>query len=428
MHNRFALLSVRDNWLALAARCCFACLLVMLLPLSVKAQDVDSREKTIADFHRMGLPFYENNKVKILATGIIKFDDLFPEVERAEHFIHLDYFKFQQDSICDAFFGRLRKKAQEGVEVRVVFDGFGNSRSDLPLRDSYIDSLRADGIQIFPFDPMRFPYINHAFHRDHHKIAIVDGRMVYSGGMNVADYYLHGKPVVGEWRDMHMRLDGSVVAEYERTFEDMWKRASGEVLDEKYLAMCGKADSGRSLIAVADRVPRKSPSVMRDTYITCIDNAQHHIQIVNPYITLTIGIRKALMRALRRGVRVEIMLSTKNDGPLIPDVAGLEMRKLQKRGAEIYYYENGFHHTKVMMVDDSFCTIGTTNLDGRSLKFDYEINSFIFDEQPTRELQEIFERDKATRCTFFTDEVWHERFPFKRRFKGFLLERVRGLL
>lgn len=396
--------------------------------LTAQTQTQDSRAKTIKDFMAMGLPFYTDTQVRILPTGIIKFDDLFPEVERAQHFIHLDYFKFQQDSICDTFFARLRERAKAGVEVRVVYDSFGNEHSDLPLRKTYIDSLRADGVQMAEFDPMRFPYINHALHRNHHKIAIIDGGMVYTGGMNVADYYLHGKPVVGEWRDMHVRLDGHVTKTYEKTFEAMWLSATGEQLDGRYVEMCGTGRHGESLVAVADRVPCKSASVMRDTYITCIDNAQHHIQIVNPYITLTQSVRSALKRALKRGIRVEIMLSTKNDGPLIPEVSGLEMRKLQKRGAEIYYYEGGFHHTKVMMVDDSFCTVGTTNLDGRSLRFDYEINAFIFDERPTHELQEIFERDKATRCTFLTDEVWRERFTCKRKAKGYLLEIIRGLL
>ncbi|MCF0195653.1 MAG: phosphatidylserine/phosphatidylglycerophosphate/cardiolipin synthase family protein, partial [Bacteroidaceae bacterium] len=382
----------------------FVLLLIVLYlcPNVFRAQVLSSRDQTIRDFMAMGIPFYGANKVEILPTGIIKFNNLFPAIDRAEHFIHMDYFKFQQDSICGVFFDHLRAKARQGVEVRVVYDDVGNRNSPLPLRKSYMDSLRADGVQLYEFDRFKFPYINHMLHRDHHKIAIIDGRMVYTGGMNVADYYLHGKPEVGEWRDMHMRVDGPLVAGYEEIFEAMWLKVTGERLGPEYKEVCGTFDRGQSLVALCDRVPRKTASIMRDTYITCIDNAQSLIQIVNPYITLTIGIRKALNRALRRGVRLQIMLSTKNDGPVVPDVAGIEMRKLQKRGAEIYYYEGGFHHSKVMMIDSTFCTIGTTNLDGRSLKYDYEVNSFIFDEEPTRELQRIFQKDVDERCTLLT--------------------------
>lgn len=400
--------------------------LLLFLPLGLQAQT--STERTIADFRAMGIPMYSGNDSKILPTGIIKFKYLFAEVELAKRFIHLDYFKFQQDSICGAFFDLLREKAQEGVEVRVVYDAVGNLNSTLPLRRSYIDSLRADGIQIYPFDPFRFPWINHMYHRNHHKIAVIDGQVAYTGGMNVADYYLHGKPVVGEWRDMHVRLEGPIVEGYERVFEDMWQRATGEQLDERYALACRSEASEGEYIALCNRIPVRTNSIMRDTYISAIDNAQHLIQIVNPYITLTIGIRKALMRALKRGVRLQIMLSTKNDGPLIPDVSGLEMRKLQKRGAEIYYYENGFHHSKVMMVDSAFCTIGTTNLDGRSLKYDYEVNAFIFHPEPTHELQRIFQKDIDERCTLLTDSVWKARFPLRRKLRGYALEVIRGVL
>lgn len=399
--------------------CCYA---------DAMAQTANSSDKTMRDFMAMGIPFYGSNQVEILPTGIIKFEDMFPAIEQARHFVHLDYFKFQQDSICGEFFELLRRKASEGVEIRVIHDDVGNRNSDLPLRPSFMDSLRADGVNIHEFDRFRFPYINHMLHRDHHKIAVIDGRMVYTGGMNVADYYLHGKPCVGEWRDMHIRIEGPIVEGYERIFEEMWERVTGERLDSTYQQSCQQRGTGGAIIALCDRVPRRSASIMRDTYITAIDNAQSLIQIVNPYITLTIGIRKALKRALKRGVRLQIMLSTKNDGPLIPDVSGIEMRKLQRRGAEIYYYEGGFHHSKVMMIDSIFCTVGTTNLDGRSLKYDYEVNSFIFDPKTTHHLQDIYQRDIDTRCTLLTDSVWKARFPARRRMRGYLLEVIRGVL
>lgn len=392
------------------------------------ALDTTSVQRTMQDFERMGIPFYTASRLQILPTGIVKYNDMLAEMECAKEFIHLDYFKFQQDSICNVFFELLRRKALDGVEVRVVYDDVGNRYSRMPLRRTYVDSLRADGVQIVAFDPMRFPWANHLFHRNHHKIAVLDGRVAYSGGMNMADYYFHGLPTLGDWRDMHFRTEGSLVAGYERIFEQMWKRVTGKTLSERYIQRCQREQTDGIPCALCNRVPRRSASIMRDVIIASVDNAQSLVQIVNPYITLTAGIRKALLRALKRGVRVQIMLSTNNDGNLIPDVAGLEMRRLQKHGGEIFYYEGGFHHSKVMMIDSAFCTIGTTNLDGRSLRFDYEVSAFFFDPQPTRQLQEIFERDKRERCVQLNDSLWKARFPCRRRFHGRMLKTISRLL
>lgn len=339
----------------------------------------------------------------------------------------MDYFKFQQDSICHALFDILTSKAREGVEVRIVYDSFGNRFSDLPLRKPYLDSLRAAGIRIEEFDRVRFPWINHLRHRNHHKIAVIDGEVAYTGGMNVADYYLRGKPRVGEWRDMHMKVHGPMVNGYERVFEDMWWRTTKERLDSTRYLSTGHRD-GHTKMAMVERVPKKSGKAIRETYCIAIDNAQHIIQIINPYATLVKSIRKSLEHALKRGVRVQIMASTTGDGPVTPDVVGQEMHKLMKKGAEVYYYDGGFHHSKVMMVDGLFCTVGTANLDARSLRFDYEVNAFIFDRNVTAQLQDIFYSDIHKHCVLLTPDNWKYRFPLKKRVSGRVFSSIKGFL
>ena len=394
-------------------------LLVLALLGCLLGRGEDSAERTKRDFARLGLKLYEHNEVRILPTAEIKFRDLFEEVERAEKYIYMDYFKFQQDSICGVLIEKLCRKAREGVEVKVIFDSFGNHDSDFPLSDTLQARIRQSGVEIEAFDPVRFPWINHLMHRNHHKIAIIDGRVVYTGGMNVADYYLHGKPKVGKWRDMHVRLDGPIVEAYEEVFNKMWTKTpsdsplKGENTAAKKASPLGGGLEG----SVASRFPRESPRIMRQTYCICIDNAEHLVQIVNPYAMLFGEVRTALRRALERGVRVQFMVSTKSDGKVNDDVIGLEMRKLMKRGAEVWYYNDGFHHSKVMMIDSLFCTIGTTNLDARSLCFDYEVNAFIFDPATTRELQRIYS-DDIKHSTLLTPEVFKERFPLKRRIRG----------
>ena len=393
-----------------------------LLFFCIQGWGEDSAERTKRDFLRMGIPIYEASEVRILPTAEIKFRDLFQTIEQAEKYILLDYFKFQQDSICGELIERLCRKVKQGVEVRIIFDSFGNKNSDLPLSKARQEQIREAGIQIAGFDPVRFPWINHLMHRNHHKIAVIDGKVVYTGGMNVADYYLHGKPKVGKWRDMHIRMEGTIVEAYEELFWKMWGEVKSEELRVKSEELQTPDSSLFTLhsslpIAFASRWPRQTPRIMRQTYSTAIDNAQHLVQIVNPYAGLFGEVRAALRRALERGVRVQFMVSTKSDGKANDDVTGLEMRKLMKRGAEVYLFDEGFHHSKVMMIDSIFCTVGTTNLDARSLCFDYEVNAFIFSPTTTHELQQIF-RDDIEHSTLLTPEVWKERFPASRRFRA----------
>lgn len=394
--------------------------LTLLLWLGLGAAAQNAADMTMRDFERLGLQGYAHNQATILPTGEIKFQDMFEAVERAEYTICMDYFKFQQDSICGELLERLCRKAQQGVAVRILYDSFGNSNSDLPLTKPFLEKIRRTGVRIEGFDPVRFPWVNHLLHRDHHKIAIIDGSLVYTGGMNVADYYLHGKPQVGEWRDMHIRMSGPVVAAYADLFCRMWQRTTGETLTPGMLV--GKApsmdwQSTDATVFFADRWPRITPAIMRQTYCAAIDNAQHLVQIVNPYAMLFGSVRRSLRNALKRGVKVQFMVSTVSDGKTNDDITGLEMYKLMQRGAEVYFYNGGFHHSKVMMVDSLFCTVGTTNLDARSLCFDYEVNAFLFDPVTTHILQGIFADDVARRCDLLTPELWKQRFPRARRIR-----------
>lgn len=391
---------------------------------------------TVESLEEMGVDFTHDNRVVLLQSGKEKFDDMLSAISQARYYVHLEYFNFRNDSIGNVLFTLLAQKAREGVQVRALFDSFGNSSNSRPLKKHDLNKIRSAGIEIYAFDPIVFPWINHALHRDHRKIVIIDGKMVYTGGMNVADYYIYGKPEFGEWRDMHVRIEGSAVEDYEEIFSTMWQKTTGDPVPEDSLFLqdmqqdtlgysglkpdtCVRA--GEKMVGVVDRVPRIRPEIMRRSYQYAIDNARYRVQIVNPYLTLVRSVRKALYRALERGVRVEIMVSTKSDVRIVPDVVAYNVHKLMKRGAEIYYYETGFHHTKVMMVDDSFCTVGSANLNSRSLTFDYEVNAFIMDTCTTRQLQNIFEKDKE-QSTRLTLENWKQRRNVWQRFKGWFFQ------
>lgn len=408
--------------------------MVLLLAQSVAyAQPERSDSLTVRDLRANGVKFTDDNRVTLLTNGAEKFEDMFKAIGQAKQYVYLEYFNFRNDSIGNALFDLLERKSREGVKIRVIYDDFGNYSNDRPLRKRHLQILRGDSIDVVVFDPIVFPWINHALHRDHRKIVVVDGKAVYTGGMNVADYYIHGRPEYGKWRDMHMRLEGGCVPVYRDIFCEMWQRSTGDTIDSTeyqvdsltrhtpFVGLKGDSDSvaGGILLGVANRVPKKSPTAIRKGYIDAIDHAEHSIQIVSPYFTLVRSVKKALYRALKRGVKLEVMLSTKCDVSVTPDVSAYNAKRLMKRGADIYYYEEGFHHSKVMMVDSSFCTVGSANLNSRSLSFDYEVNAFIIDPKTTHELQNIFEEDKQ-HSTLLTPENWKKRRSFRRRFMGWL--------
>ena len=364
----------------------------------------------------------KNNELKLLKSGEEKFIDLFAEIEKAKHHIHLEYFNFRNDSIANLLFDVLGRKASEGVKVRAIFDAFGNSSNNQPLKKKHLENIRKKGIEIVKFDPIRFPWINHAFHRDHRKIAIIDGKTAYTGGMNIADYYINGLPEIGEWRDMHVRIKGEAVNQLQDIFLDMWNKCTNqEIGGASYYPYKHGLDINHSQdkeVAVVDRYPRKNPEDMRNVYATAIETAQKKVQIINPYFTPTRPIKKAIKKALKKGVKVEIMIPGKSDIGFTPDAALYIANKLRKKGADIYIFNGGFHHSKIMMADSIYCTVGSTNLNSRSLHYDYEVNTFIFDTSTTHELITMFKEDQEN-STLLTREIYKNRTLWKRFYGWF---------
>lgn len=183
------------------------------------------------------------------------------------------------------------------------------------------------------FDPFKFPYINHALHRDHRKIVVIDGKVGYTGGMNIANYYIKGLPEIGDWRDMHVRIEGDAVNNLQDIFLTMWNKSTKQHIGGAmyYPLLNDSIDTGGKTVAIVDRVPRKSPKIMRRMYVKSLDAAQHKVQIVNPYFTPTHSIKKAIRRALKRGVEVEIMIPGKSDIPFTPDAAFTLQTNSEKR-------------------------------------------------------------------------------------------------
>ncbi|MBQ6651942.1 MAG: cardiolipin synthase, partial [Prevotella sp.] len=295
-----------------------------------QAQTVDSL--VVNDLRHEGVTFSRNNSVTLFTTGQAKFDDMFEAIRQARSSIHLEYFNFRNDSIATLLFDLLAMKAQQGVEIRALYDAFGNASNNRPLKKHHINSLRRRGIEIYSFAPMRFPWITYALSRDHRKIVIIDGLIAYTGGMNVADYYINGTEQVGEWHDMHCRIEGEEVNTLQDIFLRIWNKTTKQSIHgAKYfhggedtcqfinLTADPCDEAGQEMVGIVNREPQRSNQIIRTFYTSAINHAHDSIKLINPYFTLIRPIKRALRDAAQRGVKVEIMLSTRSDIPLSPD-------------------------------------------------------------------------------------------------------------
>jgi len=406
-------------------------LILLIISLSfVHTAWCEQSDNAVIDFlkEEYDVTLTSGNSITFFEKGKDKYEDLLAVLKEARESIHVEYFNFRNDSITALLFNIFREKAKEGVEIRIIFDAFGNMSNDMPLSKGHIQEIQSQGIEIVCFDPIKFPWINHAFHRDHRKIIIVDGMIAYTGGMNVADYYITGKVELGHWKDLHTRIEGDAVGDLQSVFIKFWNKITKQnIQGTKYYP--GTRDpriyfshirrqhelSIKNVnIGVINRDAQLTPDIIHDTFIQSIKNAKTHIQIVNPYFTLCHHIKRALKQATERGVRVEIMISEKCDIPITPLVAENNVNQLMKAGAEIYFYQGGFHHGKYMIIDDNWAFLGSANLNSRSLAYDYECNLIIVNNDATKALQSIFEKDKTNQCYKLTPEIWKTRSKSKR--------------
>ena len=381
--------------------------------VAIERNDYTSSDTAFVKYvQNENIPYSQGNSVTMLDGAQEKFDSLFSDIRKAKHHIHLEYFNFRNDSINNVLLRLLAQKVKEGVKVRALFDAFGNLSNDSPLKRKDIQKIRATGIEIEKFDPFYFPWINHAFARDHRKIVIIDGKTAYTGGINIADYYLKGLEGVGEWRDMHSKVEGAAVNDLQQIFLNIWYETTKQRIEgDEYFPVLER--KGNSEIAVVDRNPYITPKRMRHAYANAIHSAKDSIVLVNPYFLPLPIVRKALEKAIDDGVKVSIILSEKSDISLVPDGVWRAGYKLMKRGADVYMYTGGFNHAKAMCIDGKFCTIGSANFNSRSLRYDYETNIFIFGKEDTDELYKLLKNDME-KSYLLTEDIYKRRCWWRR--------------
>lgn len=348
----------------------------------------------------------QDNDIQIFNDGTAKFDALIHDLEQAKDHIHFQYYILRLDQLGKRIYEVLIRKAKQGVKVRVLFDDIG-SRG---LHKRHLKELVAHGGEVEAFFPATLPLINPRLnYRNHRKIVVIDGRIGYVGGFNVGDEYLGLNRRFGYWRDTHLRIEGSSVHPLQTRFILDWNQASEKndiEYAERYFPIIPR--KGSVGVQIVSSGPDEQWEQIKDGYLKMIFIAKKYIYIQTPYFIPDVSFLDALRIACLSGIDVRIMIPNKPDHMFVYWATYSNVGLLLKAGAKVYIYENGFLHTKQIVVDDELSTVGTANIDVRSFKLNFEINAFIYDRETSHELAELFEQDMLL-STELTYDMYLER-------------------
>lgn len=348
----------------------------------------------------------QDNKVEIFTDGREKFDALLQDIHHAKDHIHIQYYIFRLDSLGQEIYQAVLAKAKQGVKVRILYDDTG-SRS---LRKRHFTELIALGGRVEAFFPSIFPLINPRMnYRNHRKIVVIDGRIGYIGGFNVGDEYLGKKKKFGYWRDTHLRIEGSSVHPLQTRFILDWNQASAEhdieYSDRFFPAIPMKGSVGLQIVSSG---PDSEWEQIKNGYLKLIMMAKKYIYIQSPYFIPDASFMDTLRIACLSGIDVRIMIPNKPDHLFVYWATYSYVGELIRAGAKVYIYQNGFLHTKMIVIDDEASTVGTANIDVRSFKLNFEVNAFIYDRETSHKLAEIFEDDMKL-STELTAKIYEDR-------------------
>lgn len=348
------------------------------------------------------------NNVTFFNDGRELFKDIFYLIENAKTSIHIESYIFRDDELGKRLVCLLKKKCKEGIKVKVVYDPNGNLFND----KHFFDELINEGGEVRKYYYGIYRFLNFNY-RNHRKIIVIDGLVAYIGGFNIGEEYLSKHPRITPWRDSHIKIEGESVYYIQKTFLNDFYSASkkrnvnvnSSLIRSKVEAYCP--------IEVATFFPNEDYQVVKQVYLKEIYNARKRILIQTPYFVPDIGLLNSLKYVLRQGIEVVIMIPKVYD-KIISYYATLEYAmELFEKGAKVYLY-HGFIHSKVMLVDSSFLSIGSTNFDIRSFHHNLEENAFIYDRNKIMEYYYIF-KDDLIRCDEY-DEVYERKYLRKYRF------------
>lgn len=352
------------------------------------------------------------NRIDIFQNGKQAFDSIISALESAQMSIHIEFYIIEDDKIGNLIQNILIDKARLGIKVRLIFDDVGSW--SLPKR--YINKLKKAGVEVYPFMEVKFPmFTSKMNYRNHRKIIVVDGKVGFVGGMNIADRYIEGNKELGPWVDTLLRIEGEAVHSLQVIFLVDWYFVSEQVISdrEKYFIE-HKLDNKQPIQITASGPDSDWASIMQ-AFFVAINKAKHHIYISTPYFIPNESILTALKTAALSGVDVRIILPGKSDSTVVYWSSLSYIPELLEAGINVYLYQEGFNHSKILMIDGSFASVGSANMDIRSFEDNFEVAAIIYDESLTIELEKSFLMD-TRRSKRINLEEWNQRparFTFK---------------
>ncbi len=380
--------------------------------------DFTGRNQLIPFFHRVSnaLPF-EGNDVQVFTDGYSMYQELFRRIAKAKHHIHLEFYIFENDAVGRLLRDLLIDKAREGVSVRLLYDDVGC----WDVNPMFYDEMLCEGIEVRSFLKVRFPqFTSKVNYRNHRKLAIIDGKVGFIGGMNIALRYLKGVPW-GVWRDTHICLKGKAVYGIQTAFLTDWFAVDRTLLTSaQYFPKMDSVGTSVAQIVTSDPVGEWHDIMLG--LVKAISCAQRYIFVETPYFLPTEQVMAAFQTAALSGVDVRLMIPKKADAFITHKGTMSYLDELMKAGVKVYFYRAGFLHSKLWVADDEWASVGSTNLDFRSFEHNFEANAFFYDEKTVCTLKEIFLEDMK-KCMTLSQKIWD-----KRSFKNKIVESVVRLL
>lgn len=347
------------------------------------------------------------NRVRLLPHGGDFFPALFTAMRAAQHSISIEFYIIKNDATGALFAQALLAAAGRGVQVSLIYDALGCF--DTP--DFYFQHLRRAGIHCLPFNPPAFSKLQWLDIRDHRKLVLIDGQTAFTGGLNVGDEYSGFGESPTRWRDVGIRLDGPAVGELQRLFLQTWKEESGRPLS--LVEPDQQVPRGTADVIIIDGRPHQNRPLIRNAFRVAMSGAESRIRIITPYFVPGPRVVRSLLRAVRRGVQVEIILPSISDVPLVQMMSRVYLKPLLEAGVEIYQRQGTILHAKVMLVDDRWVTLGSANLDFRSFHRNFETNVIIDSEEFGRQVGALFNEElvKSHRFDLAAHQArgWQER-------------------
>lgn len=361
-------------------------ILLLLIIIWLLLDFLIGRRKHLQTFKPQTFPIRKSD-INLFSAGPALFNDYFSELKNAKKHIHISFYIVHDDDISLQFFDILQKKAREGVKVRLLVDYIGAKK----VTKEMIEGLRQAGGEFVFSQEIKPPFLFYSLQvRNHRKITVIDGEIGYLGGFNIGKEYINLDRKLTPWRDYHLKFKGEGVQDLQSCFLRDWQRDAKLKIREQegYFPPLEKGQYNHKIFPTEG-------VFLEDAFSELIHNAKHSIRIGTPYFIPGKKVFHHLQNAVKRGIKLEILVPGMSDHPLVKEASYRYLRTLIRLGAHVYQYQKGFYHAKVLIIDEEICDVGTANFDKRSFYLNLEINCFTYDKEYIEQVLQVFEQDRS---------------------------------